>query len=927
MLRASAESVIFTNIYGAVLDTTLGAATPVSSVLDIDGLKILLDCGWSADFQPNFLALLHPHLATIDCVLLSSPDIRFCGALPYVLKHVRPGTHIVAPSALVRMATHNVLAHFMARYANQQEFNIALPNDEAEELYVLKIDDIFGAFRAVKEPYGNRTVLRSVDRTMSTRAAAGDAVTAADFDGTAEDLGIGADTAQTGGDPGMDAKPDGEHREDVIAEPIGNSRVLGAHMWRLLYQSDDILYCPEYSWSPSTLLRRHLYPTSTTLGILGCMDFDNGAQLSANLHLRSGQQQVAEPNSSSAYRAAHEELVGQLLKGVTDTLRRERDVFLPVTVAGRGLEVALTLQAMLAEKGIVNYRVVIAHYQAKELLSRVRTMTDLLLEGLVYGEQDAFQNFICCRTINEVKEVPSPKIVFADGEEMHCNLSGELLLHMLQGQNLVLVPEQHHSVTAGSRVGSRSPAAALLDAARSGALSNEGFQYTYCRRTRLSKIELEHYYLAQEALEQKQRERLEHQAAAAASPRRDGGEDEDDWEADYADDDGSSNVNAGAAYPASGISVPASSRTSVKNNAPRLYTPGHQNVFGASAVVSSGNASKFLSFPSPDRPYVLPPNEPYGIPLTVTELQFMRRAAPQRIINDDAPLDLIQVVNDAQVEANIPCKILSESVRVDRVLAVVMRYPLLLYDGLMDAASQRHLLLEKFRSVKTLVPFRGTFGDLRSVVAFCKAEYHNFRGLTRSGAGASSEPDVHVQIPSSGGVPLQLANAVFSYEVEFDPPFLASLQHSLRTVKETRSAGTWDVGLVSGSLACRTSRADGDAADGEAPLKRSRAEGAVANMLTFPSEQRSQTSKLSGESNVPIGSVFVGNFELPALRDYVKRELSNRAEMVRGMLVLGDDGSACVRKDQRGDVTLNCVVGSYMYDARDAIYAQFQQSL
>lgn len=96
---------------------------PVSSVLDIDGFKILLDCGWAEPFHPALLeplrlyvplfssyltayshillhipqwSLIADHIVDrfasreriapiIDLVVISAPDLHHMGGLPYAV--------------------------------------------------------------------------------------------------------------------------------------------------------------------------------------------------------------------------------------------------------------------------------------------------------------------------------------------------------------------------------------------------------------------------------------------------------------------------------------------------------------------------------------------------------------------------------------------------------------------------------------------------------------------------------------------------------------------------------------------------------------------------------------------------------------------------------------------------------------------------
>lgn len=55
----------------------------IATLLELDGLNILLDCGWNSSFDPAFLNNLAGVASSIHVILLSHPDITHLGALPY----------------------------------------------------------------------------------------------------------------------------------------------------------------------------------------------------------------------------------------------------------------------------------------------------------------------------------------------------------------------------------------------------------------------------------------------------------------------------------------------------------------------------------------------------------------------------------------------------------------------------------------------------------------------------------------------------------------------------------------------------------------------------------------------------------------------------------------------------------------------------
>lgn len=59
--------------------------SPPAYLLQIDDVKILLDCGWDEKFHMEFIKEVKRHVHQIDAVLISYPDIMHLGALPYLV--------------------------------------------------------------------------------------------------------------------------------------------------------------------------------------------------------------------------------------------------------------------------------------------------------------------------------------------------------------------------------------------------------------------------------------------------------------------------------------------------------------------------------------------------------------------------------------------------------------------------------------------------------------------------------------------------------------------------------------------------------------------------------------------------------------------------------------------------------------------------
>ncbi|KAG5502745.1 hypothetical protein JKF63_04512 [Porcisia hertigi] len=206
MLRASAGSIRFTSVYEC---TTHNA--PYAYLIEVDGVRILFDCGWNEEFDTSFLDKLKPHLSTVHAVILSSPHITACGALPFVLSHLTPGTFVAAAGATSKMGVHGVLHSFLYQYPNSHTFTLA-----DGETFMMTVDTIYHSFRSLREPYGGKVTVKNGDVEVNCFA--------------------------------------------VFA-----GRMLGGYSWTIKYQIDELFYCPDFSVKPSYALKPFEVPTTANI--------------------------------------------------------------------------------------------------------------------------------------------------------------------------------------------------------------------------------------------------------------------------------------------------------------------------------------------------------------------------------------------------------------------------------------------------------------------------------------------------------------------------------------------------------------------------------------------------------------------------------------------------------------------------------------
>lgn len=75
--------IYFSPVYGADDHVAL------CYVVQVNGITLLLDCGWTDDFDVELLAPLELQADSIQAVLLSHSSIQHVGALPYLVSKLK----------------------------------------------------------------------------------------------------------------------------------------------------------------------------------------------------------------------------------------------------------------------------------------------------------------------------------------------------------------------------------------------------------------------------------------------------------------------------------------------------------------------------------------------------------------------------------------------------------------------------------------------------------------------------------------------------------------------------------------------------------------------------------------------------------------------------------------------------------------------
>ncbi|XP_044746186.1 probable cleavage and polyadenylation specificity factor subunit 2 [Coccinella septempunctata] len=97
--------------------------SPPCYILQVDDVRILLDCGWNEKFNPDFIKELKRVVHTIDAVLISYPDISHLGALPYAIGKLGLNCPIYATIPVYKMGQMFLYDLYQSHF-NMEDFDI-----------------------------------------------------------------------------------------------------------------------------------------------------------------------------------------------------------------------------------------------------------------------------------------------------------------------------------------------------------------------------------------------------------------------------------------------------------------------------------------------------------------------------------------------------------------------------------------------------------------------------------------------------------------------------------------------------------------------------------------------------------------------------------------------------------------------------------
>lgn len=271
----------------------------LSSLLCVNETKILLDCGWTSEFDVNLLAPLKKVAKELDAVVITQPDIEHAGALPYLVGVLNCTCPIFITSPASRLAELTLID----AYNSLKNTPLAITS--------FTLDHIGAAFRW--EQLGGQV---HAVRFSEESIIAGNVI--------------------------------------LSAHPSGYS--LGGAVWKIMKNTERILYAPVFNHRDEKHLPRCDFealgqaPTVMIIDGLAGMELvthetqsPNANQLAPGIPLpgisNRGGATIAQIQAQSREQMAH-----QLIQHCISSLSHGGPVLIPAETSGRALELLLLLE-------------------------------------------------------------------------------------------------------------------------------------------------------------------------------------------------------------------------------------------------------------------------------------------------------------------------------------------------------------------------------------------------------------------------------------------------------------------------------------------------------------------------------------------------------------------------------------------------------
>lgn len=379
----------------------VGEDAPLCSLLEIDDYCILLDCGWSEEFDEAQLEPVKSVLPRVKALLLSHPDPPHLGALPHLVGRCGLRCPVFSTKPTRRMGEM-----FM--------FEQAVGRQAISDFTAYSLDDVDAAFRL----HPSWTELRYSQRHELLPPLAANTH-------QQQQQGRGAGHGGDDADGGPQPSPGG----GIWVTPHPAGRFPGGAVWRIsLGCGEEVVYACDYNHRKERLLNETTFHEllSSCQPALLVSDALNGLAPALDRRRRDE----------------------DMLAAISATVECGGSVLMPTDPAGRVLELALMLDEHFASTRTGATPVL--------LTSTIRTVLEFARSQLEYfGSEMAhafalkrtvpfvFRKLVVATSVEELHAVPGPKVVLATQLSLESGPARQLLVEWAaQPRNTVIFTER-----------------------------------------------------------------------------------------------------------------------------------------------------------------------------------------------------------------------------------------------------------------------------------------------------------------------------------------------------------------------------------------------------------------------------------------------------------------------------------------------------
>ncbi|UIZ28127.1 hypothetical protein KXD40_004574 [Peronospora effusa] len=190
--------ITFTPLYGVH-----SSAPCCAYLLEIDEVCILLDCGWTDEYDLELLKPLQRVVDRIDLVLVSHLDLAHMGALPYAMGKLGLQAPVYGTLPVHRMGQIALYDAFQAKTKHDSDFSLFSLDD---------VDLVFENFKQLK--YSEKLTLTSSG-------------------------------------------------EGIVITPHVAGHLIGGALWRIMKETDDIIYAVDYNHRSEHVLQKTILDSFT----------------------------------------------------------------------------------------------------------------------------------------------------------------------------------------------------------------------------------------------------------------------------------------------------------------------------------------------------------------------------------------------------------------------------------------------------------------------------------------------------------------------------------------------------------------------------------------------------------------------------------------------------------------------------------------